>query len=81
LPPTGMFSMKSSTPYTIFLFAPPSNTLKDTKTLITSTIASLLTQLNVDADTAAGNFQSQHGCHRPASRSPSTPCWCPTPNR
>jgi hypothetical protein len=25
----------------------------------------LLAQLNMDADTAAGNFQSQHGCHRP----------------
>jgi hypothetical protein len=25
----------------------------------------LLAQLNVDADTAAGNFQSQHGCHCP----------------
>jgi hypothetical protein len=25
----------------------------------------LLAQLNVDADTAAGDFQSQHGCHRP----------------
>jgi hypothetical protein len=25
----------------------------------------LLAQLNVDADTAAGNFQLQHGCHRP----------------
>ena len=25
----------------------------------------LLAQLNVDANTAAGNFQSQHGCHRP----------------
>jgi hypothetical protein len=26
---------------------------------------SVLPQLKVDADTAAGNFQSQHGCHRP----------------
>jgi hypothetical protein len=25
----------------------------------------LLAQLNVDADTAAGHFQSQHGCHHP----------------
>jgi hypothetical protein len=41
LPPTGMFSTKSGTPYTIFPSTPPSNTLKDTKTAITPMIASL----------------------------------------
>jgi Neuraminidase (sialidase) len=40
LSPTGTFSMKSGTPYMIVPFAPPSNTLKDTKTAITPTIAS-----------------------------------------
>jgi ABC-type transporter lipoprotein component MlaA len=36
-----MFSMKSGTPYMIFPFAPPSNTLRDTKTVVTTMIASL----------------------------------------
>jgi hypothetical protein len=58
--------MKSVTPYTISLSSQPSNTSKDTQDHDTPyDNLPLLAQLNVDADTAAGHFQSQHSCHRP----------------
>jgi hypothetical protein len=60
--------MKFGIPYMIYQFlVPPSNTSKDTKIFIATPYVSLslLSQLNVDADTATGNYQTQHGCHCP----------------